>query len=137
MTVIRHNAKMTTKVVPPLTLGWRLQRALDYAGISHAELMIKFEVSRQTVSRWCHDVGMPPKRFILEEIAGMCDVSDDWLIGGSGETGGTQNPLRLLGTESLPVPHRRPRRPRREGLPGDQTTTVNQSTGLLTLAKAS
>jgi transcriptional regulator with XRE-family HTH domain len=56
--------------------------ALDDARVSQADLMSKFEVSRQTVSRWCNDVGHPPKRFILEAIADMCEVSQRWLIDG-------------------------------------------------------
>jgi len=54
--------------VPPLTLGWRLQMALDRAELQQADLMSKFEVSRQTVSRWCNDVGVAPKKFILEQL---------------------------------------------------------------------
>lgn len=68
--------------VPPVTLGWRLQLALDYAGLKQSDMMDKFEVSRQTVSRWCNDVGTPPKKFILNEIAVMCEVSPRWLIDG-------------------------------------------------------
>jgi transcriptional regulator with XRE-family HTH domain len=65
--------------VPPLTLGWRLQMALDYGDIKQSDLMDRFEVSRQTVSRWCNDVGVPPKKFILEAIAEMCHVQKEWL----------------------------------------------------------
>jgi len=68
--------------IPELTLGWRLQMALDYAGLKHGDIASKFEVSRQTVSRWCNDVGPAPKKFILNEIARMCGVSPRWLIHG-------------------------------------------------------
>lgn len=78
--------------VPPVTLGWRLQMALDYAGLKQTDLMSKFEVSRQTVSRWCRDVGTPPKRFMLQEIASMCGVSEGWLIEGVSSDGGPPSP---------------------------------------------
>ncbi len=71
--------------VPPETLGWRIQRALNYAGIKQDTLAAKFEVSRKTVSRWCNDGGPPPKKFILEQIALMCGVSARWLIDGIAE----------------------------------------------------
>lgn len=67
---------------PELTLGWRLQMALHKGGLKQTDLMDKFEVSRQTVSRWCNDVGAKPKKFILNEIAVMCHVSPRWLIDG-------------------------------------------------------
>ena len=36
---------------PELTLGWRIQMALDEGGLKHSDLMDHFEVSRGTVSR--------------------------------------------------------------------------------------
>lgn len=72
----RHDA------IPPVTLGLRIRMALDYAGLNQDELMSKFEVSRKTVSRWCNNAGPAPKKFILNEIAVMCDVSPRWLIDG-------------------------------------------------------
>ena len=68
--------------VPPVTLGWRIQLALDYAQLKQDAIASKFEVSRKTVSRWCNDAGTPPKKFILNEIAVMCEVSPRWLIDG-------------------------------------------------------
>ena len=68
--------------VPPVTLGWRIQLALDYAQLKQDVIASKFEVSRKTVSRWCNDAGTPPKRFILEQIALMCGVSQQWLVDG-------------------------------------------------------
>lgn len=68
--------------VPALTLGWRLQMAIEHGGLKHGDLVEKFEVSRATVSRWCRDLGAPPKKFVLNEIAVMCGVSPRWLIDG-------------------------------------------------------
>jgi len=67
---------------PELTLGWRIQMALDKGKLQQADLMSKFEVSRGTVSRWCRDIGPAPKKFILNEIAVMCGVPPRWLIDG-------------------------------------------------------
>lgn len=55
--------------------------ALEYAKLDHSDVVNRFEVSRQTVSRWCHDIGPAPKRFVLDEFARMCRVSPEWLIG--------------------------------------------------------
>lgn len=86
--------------VPPLTLGWRIQMALAFGGLKHADLMEKFEVSRETVSRWCRDHGAPPKKFILNEIAVMCGVSPRWLIDGSS---GPQGPDGGAAVSSAPA----------------------------------
>jgi transcriptional regulator with XRE-family HTH domain len=69
-------------IVPEVTLGWRIQIALAEADLKHKDLVEKFEVSRETVSRWCRDVGRPPKKHVLNEIAVMCRVSPRWLIFG-------------------------------------------------------
>jgi len=85
--------------IPPLTLGWRIQMALDYGQLKHADLMAKFEVSRETVSRWCHDASKP-KKFVLNEIAVMTGVSPRWLIDGISETHGPSGG----GGASAPIP---------------------------------
>lgn len=72
---------------PELTLGWRIQMALDKGGLKHTDVMEKFEVSRQTVSRWCRDVGAPPKKFVLNELAVMCGVPARWLMDGPQQPG--------------------------------------------------
>lgn len=88
---------------PELTLGWRIQMALDEGGLKHKDLMSKFEVSRDTVSRWCRDISPQPKKYVLNEIAVMCGVSARWLIDGPsngplidpGGGGGTDLPVGL------------------------------------------
>jgi transcriptional regulator with XRE-family HTH domain len=85
--------------VPPVTLGWRIQLALDYAQLKQDVIASKFEVSRKTVSRWCNDVGTPPKKFILNEIAVMCEVSPRWLIDGIAPDG--HHPLEAPGGRGL------------------------------------
>lgn len=74
--------------VPQWTLGWRIQRALDHGGLKHKDLVEEFEVSRETVSRWCRDIGVPPKKFVLNQIAVMCGVPSRWLIDGDVPNGG-------------------------------------------------
>lgn len=93
--------------VPELTLGWRLQMALDEGRLKHGDLVERFEVSRQTVTRWCRDIGPTPKKFILNEIAVMCGVSARWLIEGIG-TNGDGNPPEDGGWSRLPESNRRP-----------------------------
>lgn len=85
--------------IPPLTLGWRIQMALDYGHLKHADLMAKFEVSRETVSRWCHDASKP-KKFVLNEIAIMAGVSPRWLIDGVGPGEGPDGG----GAPTAPIP---------------------------------
>lgn len=92
---------------PELTLGWRIQMALDAGGLKHSDLMERFEVSRGTVSRWCRDVGPEPKKFILNEIAVMCGVSARWLISGpptkpGGPNGGPNGGLPAPGHDDTP-----------------------------------
>lgn len=67
---------------PEWTLGWRIQRALDHGDLKQKDLMERFELSRDTVSRWCRDIAPAPKKFVLNEIAVMCGVSSRWLIDG-------------------------------------------------------
>jgi transcriptional regulator with XRE-family HTH domain len=100
--------------VPPVTLGLRIRMALDYAGLSQEHLMSRFEVSRATVSRWCRDVEPAPKKFVLNEIAVMCEVSPRWLIDGT-----------------APVSHHPPEAPPsgRRGAYRDQTDTPDEDPG--------
>lgn len=87
--------------VPTVTLGWRIQLALDYAQLKQDAIASKFEVSRKTVSRWCNDAGTPPKKFILNEIAVMCEVSPRWLIDGIAPDGHHPPEAPLLGGSSV------------------------------------
>ena len=83
---MRHTEGMSEQTdfakEPELTLGWRIQMALDKGNLKQADLMSKFEVSRGTVSRWCRDIAPAPKKFVLNEIAVMCGVPARWLIDG-------------------------------------------------------
>ena len=91
-------------VEPELTLGWRIQMAMDHGGVKQKDVMERFEVSRDTVSRWGRDIGAPPKKFILNEIAVMCRVPARWLIdgesSGDGPEGGSSAPRPVAGKSS-------------------------------------
>lgn len=73
--------------VPEWTLGWRLRRALDHADMTAEQMADELSVSRQTMSRWMHDRGGPPKPIYLRQWALRCNVSVQWL-----ETGMTTGP---------------------------------------------
>jgi transcriptional regulator with XRE-family HTH domain len=65
--------------VPGWTLGWRLQRALDWAGVSVQDMAEELDVSRSTISRWCNDHGSPPRAIYLRAWATRCRVPMVWL----------------------------------------------------------
>jgi transcriptional regulator with XRE-family HTH domain len=64
--------------VPEWTLGWRIQRALDHAGLTVEQIADDLGVSRSTVSRWIHDKG-PVRKIYLSQIALRCAVPAEWL----------------------------------------------------------
>lgn len=71
-----------TQQVPQWTLGWRLQRALDFAGITATAMADDLGVNRGTVSRWMHDNGAPPRNVYLQRWADLCGVPFEWLKDG-------------------------------------------------------
>jgi transcriptional regulator with XRE-family HTH domain len=87
--MIHHMSEMKQSTVPDWTLGWRMQRALDFAGIKAGDMAEALEVTRSTVSRWMHDSGTPPRKVYLRQWAEMCGVPFDWLAEGDhrGTTG--------------------------------------------------
>jgi transcriptional regulator with XRE-family HTH domain len=69
-------------VVPDWTLGWRMQRALDFGHMKVQDMADELGVSRQTVSRWMSDKGTPPRRIYVQQWALRCGVPYEWLING-------------------------------------------------------
>ena len=65
--------------VPELTIGWRIQMALTYAGLTTEDIAERLDVSRSTISRWSNDHGAPPKRIYLDAIAHATGVNPVWL----------------------------------------------------------
>jgi len=73
----------TSPVVPDWTRGWRLRRALEYAGIGVAEMADELGVSRQTLTRWMHNDGVPIRSVYLKQWALRCGVPLEWITEGS------------------------------------------------------
>lgn len=67
--------------VPDWTLGWRLRRSLEHAGISAQQMADTLGVTPSTISRWGRDE-VVPRRLFLVEWAKRCEVSYDWLVTG-------------------------------------------------------
>lgn len=68
--------------VPTWTLGWRLQRALSFAGLSVEQMAEELGASRSSLSRWMNDRGSPPKAAYVKLWALRCGVPYEWLIHG-------------------------------------------------------
>lgn len=68
--------------IPRWTLGWRLQRSLAWGEVSVEEMARELDVSRSTISRWCHDAGAPPRSIYLRAWANKCRVPYEWLTSG-------------------------------------------------------
>jgi transcriptional regulator with XRE-family HTH domain len=66
-------------VVPDWTLGWRLRRALDFAGVTVQEMAAELGVGRTTVSGWLNDPDRHVRRVYLRYWADRCRVPLDWL----------------------------------------------------------
>jgi transcriptional regulator with XRE-family HTH domain len=64
--------------VPDWTLGWKLKRALDFAGLSAQEMAAELGVHVGTVSRWMND-RETPRRAYLMAWALRCGVAFSWL----------------------------------------------------------
>lgn len=99
--------------IPPLTLGWRLQMSLDYAGISTQQMADELGVVRSTVSRWMHDNGAPPRDGFLRLWALRTGVPYEWLRDGVASSGDPAGPDRGPGLSA--VNGKRPRRPVADG----------------------
>lgn len=67
--------------VPVWTLGWRLRRSLEFAGLTREEMAEELGMSRATLTRWMHDLGGPPRRIYLRQWALRTGVPYAWLAG--------------------------------------------------------
>jgi len=70
--------------IPEWTFGWRLQRALAHGSVKGQEMAENLGVTRGTISRWCNDVGRPPRAAYVKQWALKCRVPYDWLVSGAG-----------------------------------------------------
>lgn len=66
------------------TMGGRLQRARDAAGLSVSEVAARMGVKRSTVQAWENDRSQP-RANKLQTIAGVLNVSLAWLMDGLGQ----------------------------------------------------
>jgi transcriptional regulator with XRE-family HTH domain len=83
-------------VIPPITLGWRLQMALAHSEYSVQGIADALGVSRNTVARWMHDGGKVHPLFV-KEWATLTGVDYEWLAG-LADTDQYPWPLGLSGT---------------------------------------
>lgn len=66
---------------PSWTLGDRLRKAREFAGLEQGELATRIGVSRGTVSNYELGHGTrPPKRIVLRAWAAECHVPYAWLV---------------------------------------------------------
>jgi transcriptional regulator with XRE-family HTH domain len=81
------------RVIPTLTLGWRLQMALRHGGVTRDAMADYLGVSPSTISRWNGDKGEAPKRAYLAMWAMYTGVDRDWLETGEGSPAGPTSPV--------------------------------------------
>lgn len=85
---------------PVFTLGWRLRLALETASIKAKEMAAELDMDEGTISRWCHDVGKPPRSIYLRHWADRCQVPYEWLARGAEQARGGDG---AYGVEGLPL----------------------------------
>lgn len=83
---------MTASIAPSIpqwTLGDRLRKAREHAGMEQGELASRIGVSRGTVSNYELGRGQrPPKVVVLRAWAHECGVPYEWLVDGFRPTTG-------------------------------------------------
>jgi transcriptional regulator with XRE-family HTH domain len=88
---------MTQTTIPEWTLGWRLQRSLAHAEVSIEEMAAELGVSRQSVSRWLNERGVPRVGY-MKLWALRTGVPLEWLM-----SGGIRRPARYTPRADLPA----------------------------------
>lgn len=69
--------------VPEWTLGDRLRKAREVAGLSQQQLATELGVARRTIS--AYEVGeRTPRAVVVRAWAIRCSVPENWLLGSSG-----------------------------------------------------
>lgn len=72
------STQAAVNAVPALTLGWRLQMALDHADVKVQEMADELGYARNSLSRWMHDEG-EPRDVVVKQWALKCGVPYEWL----------------------------------------------------------
>lgn len=70
-----------TPHIPSFTLGDRLRKALEIADIGHAEMAVKLDVARTTVSNYIHGRTQPSRATIIAWSMAT-GVPAEWLLFG-------------------------------------------------------
>ena len=68
--------------IPPLTLGWRLKMAMDWAGHSREDMATELGVVPSTISRWMNNDDAPPSRGYVCAWATFTHCDFQWLLTG-------------------------------------------------------
>lgn len=87
------NMQMTNEsaAVPEWTLGDRLRKARQYAGLEQTELAARIGIARSSITRYETDLGRPARPVLLSWA--LCTGTDlGWLAGGGEILPGTFTP---------------------------------------------
>lgn len=76
----------TVEIVPDWSLGDRLRKSLDVAGIGVSDMAEVLGYTRDSVGRWIHDRGVPRKA-TMRAWAAITGVSLEWLETGARSEG--------------------------------------------------
>lgn len=77
---MRNPEDLPSGTIPRWTLGDRLRKAREYAGVSREELADDLDVTPRTISNYETDHSRP-RRPVIRLYAMRCGVSFDWLVG--------------------------------------------------------
>ena len=67
--------------IPEWTLGWRIKRAIEHAGLTNETLAPMLGMSAAQIGRWTRDKH-PVRAVYLRQIALICKVPYEWLAHG-------------------------------------------------------
>ncbi len=91
-----------TPKVPAWTLGDRLRKAREFAGMEQNELAHRIGVSRGTVSNYELGRGIrPPKVVVLRAWAHECGVPYEWVVGAPDTRQASRDVTRGLAAQAL------------------------------------
>jgi transcriptional regulator with XRE-family HTH domain len=96
----------TAPAIPQWTLGDRLRKAREFAGMEQGELALRIGVSRGTVSNYELGRGTrPPKVVVLRAWAHECGVPYEWIVDNFRPTSAV-SPVSFRGCMSSTLPER-------------------------------
>ena len=76
---------MTVTAIPKWTLGDRIRKAREHAGLEQADLANALYMSRAAISAWENGHTTPAPRKV-EVIARVCGVPASWLVTGGDDS---------------------------------------------------